>query len=181
MTARRLCRALLIVLTTTLAAPACYTLIKHPRVNTAVYEEVQDNRCTSCHYEDEVWGFHHPPAQRFYAGENYGDWAFYYAVPWWYDSYWYFVPSEPGTGPLHGRDLRPSVEKGSIDGATGGPIGPPPDVKSTGGSVRAKDTDDSGKGKTDDEKSEERTVRPKNDKRKDEGKQKDGDKGKKES
>jgi hypothetical protein len=182
MTARRLCRPLLLVLTATLASPACYTLIKHPRVETATYEEVQDNRCTSCHSDDEIWGYHHPPAQRVYSLGQDGSWEYYYAVPWWYDSYWYFVPSESGTPPLHGRDLRPGTEKGSIDGATGGPIGNTPDVKSTGGSVRTRDSDDSGKAKSD-EKSEDRSVRPKGDKGKNEGqqKQKDGDKGKKAS
>jgi len=180
MTARRLCRPLLIVLTTALASPACYTLIKHPRVETATYEEVQDNRCTSCHSDDEIWGYHHSSAQRVYSPGQDSNWEYYYSLPWWYDSYWYFVPSESGTPPLHGRNLRPSAEKGSIDGATGGPIGNTPDVKSTGGDIRTRDSDDSGKAKSD-EKSEDRSVRPKGDKGKDEGqqKQKDGDKGKK--
>ena len=180
MTARRLCRPLLVVLAAALASPACYTLIKHPRVTTVDYDEVQDSRCASCHSDDEVWGYHHSAAQRIY-DPVYGDgWELYYSVPWWYESYWYYSPEMRGTPPLHRSDWRPDAEKGSIDGSTGGPLGPPPDVKSTGGSVRTRDTDSSEKA-SHEEKNEDRSVRPKTEKGKDDGgeKKKDDDKGKK--
>ncbi len=177
MTARRSPIPSLIVLATALVVPACYTLIKHPAVNTAAYEEIQANPCTSCHYEDELWYFHHAPAHRLYPGSNADAWEFYYGVPWWYDSYWHYAaPAEPTTIPLPTRQLRSGVEKGSA----GGSIGPFPDPKSTGSSVRFKHSDDdsvknsknTGEGKTNDEEIKKRGVRPKTTKEKPKGKDK---------
>jgi hypothetical protein len=139
------------------ATPACYTLLKHPKVKRVVYEDVDDNRCSTCHSEQEVWGFHHPP-NRTYPDSGYDAWWNYYEVPWWYNSYWYYDPDGPVTIPLPERQLRPGEEKDLGTTTTGG---------GTGGTTRVKlPTSPSGgdtktKAKNDDNESKKRTVRPK--------------------
>ena len=70
--------------------PACYTLLRHPRVKRVVYEEVTDRRCNSCHRQEEVWAFHHPPNQRFLRVLEQPVWNRYYNIPWWYNEDWYY-------------------------------------------------------------------------------------------
>ena len=70
--------------------PACYTLVKHPKVKRVIYEEVTDRRCLGCHQQKEVWAFHHPPNRRFPSGLGHAAWNRYYSIPWWYNEYWYY-------------------------------------------------------------------------------------------
>lgn len=164
-----------------LVLPACYTLLKHPTVDTAAYSEVETASCTSCHHEDDLWYFHHSPAHRVYPGSSLDNWRYYYAVPWWYDSYWrYGGPAGSGANALPTRELRPGLDKDGA-GAIGGPIGAPPSPKSAGGSVRvqrpddgkAKDSKDTGDGKSNDDEIKKRDVRPKTAKEKPKGKEKE--------
>jgi hypothetical protein len=133
-------------------SPACYTLLKHPRVKeNLVYVDVNDNRCNSCHYEDELWGYHHPQ-NHWYPTLGYG-WGRY--VPWWYTDYWYYDEANgPATIPLRSRGFRPAGDKG--DPFRG--IGPP--VSSSGDSSPARATVGSDKGDSDAQQSKKRSVRP---------------------
>ena len=175
MTALRYVIWLPIVIAGSLVVPACYTLLKHPTVDNAVYEEVQASPCTSCHYESEVWYYHHPPAHRLYPEWDSVAWGFYYDVPWWYDSYpRYAAPPDPGTVPLPSRRLRTGTDKTPLGGSVGGPVGPRPDPKATGASVRlkpsdgdsVKDSKDTGRKNADDDATKTRGVRPKTTKEK---------------
>ncbi|UCG50973.1 MAG: hypothetical protein JSW58_12330 [Candidatus Latescibacterota bacterium] len=169
MTVQRSFRLLLVVLVTALVSPACYTLIKHPKVIEEGYQqEVRDRQCTNCHYEDEIWSFHHPPNHGSYPGVQYYDWGYYYQVPWWYESYWYYTPSSSETVPLPGRTYRPADDKSQV-GPSGRTLGHPPDSKSYGSSVRTKTSDKEKKGDTKNEKSKKRTVRPRGKKEKEDG------------
>jgi hypothetical protein len=167
-----------------LSASGCYTLLKHPRVDTAAYEEIQDNSCTSCHYEDELWYYHHAPRHRVYPGVGAEAWGFYYAVPWWYDSYWHYTPSsDPSTIPLPTRQLRSGTDKGQLEGSAAGHVGRPTDPKSTGtvryrhtGEDSDKDSQGTGEAKANDDEPKKRDVRPKTTKDKD--KKKNSVKGK---
>ncbi len=158
---------MILIAVTVLVSPACYTLLKHPPVDTVPTEEVATNQCTSCHYEDELWSYHHPPNHQ----ANYrADWAYFYMVPWWYDSYWYYSPSGPATVPLNDRGMRP-VGGASMGGTTGGSITNSPVPKSgTGAALGVKNPEDTRKGTSDDSKSKDRKVRPKGKKDKDDGK-----------
>ena len=138
-------------------APSCYTLFKHPRVmwDTA-YEEVDDNRCNTCHQSDELWSFHHPPNHRYQYGFGYEPWQEYYLPPWWYNDYWYYDTNEATTVPLRSRGFRPGVDKDPY--TSGGTLlpGTAPSLKTP---VSPKATD-SNKGKANNESSKNRTVRP---------------------
>jgi hypothetical protein len=184
MTAIRSLISPLVVIAASLVIPACYTLLKHPTVDEAAYEEVQTNPCTSCHYEDDLWFYHHSAAHRPYPGSISAGWGYYYAAPWWYESYWdYASPSGPSTIPLPSRQLRPSGDKDRTEGAIGGPIGPPPSAKSTGSTVRFRHSDgdsvanskDTVEKKTNDDDTTKRDVRPKTAKEKPKGKGGKGD------
>jgi hypothetical protein len=171
MTARRFNFPLVAVLATSFVAPACYTLLKHPRIETAVYEAAENRRCSSCHEDEEIWGYIRPESHPVYPVE--GDWDYYYVYPWWWDSYWYFAPSGPSTAPPPSRHLRPVSEKDPVDPAAGAAVGPPPEPKSTGTSVRVKDSTGQGKGEKDDKpresKDKPRPVRPKGKKGQEDG------------
>jgi hypothetical protein len=174
MTVQRSFRLLLIVLVTVAVSPACYTLIKHPQVKTdGLYQEVEERQCTNCHYEDEIWSYHHPPNHRYYSGSRYDNWASYYEVPWWYESYWFYTPPATTTVPPQHRSFRPDGD-GQM-GTPGATVGGPPGMKSQGASVRTTgtDTDAARKGESDDSKSKskdkKRTVRPKGKKEKEDG------------
>jgi hypothetical protein len=177
MTVRYLVSALAAV-SALVALPACYTLLKHPAVDNAAYEGVQANECTACHYEEDIWYFHHSPAYREYPGSAAAGWGFYYAAPWWYESYWrYTSPSEPGNIPLPGRQVRPAGGKDATRGAVGGHVTPPADPKSTGSAIRFRHFDDDSLGrpgnpgeKTTDDDNRKRDVRPKSAKEKPKGK-----------
>ena len=96
--------AIATALLTLLLTPACYTLLKHPRVRTDVaYEEVNDKQCNNCHAKAEIWSFHHssPHPDRYTIGSN---WFYFYDLPWWYNAYWYDVDKDdPSTEPYHPR------------------------------------------------------------------------------
>ncbi len=134
----------------------------------AVYEDVEDRQCTNCHYEDEVWSYHHPSNRRYYVGDRYSDWEYYYQVPWWYESYWYYTPPATRTVPLPGRSFRPG-DGSNQPGTTGGTVSHPPGMKSQGSSVRTTAEDDEKKGEKNEPKSKDRTVRPKGKKEKEDG------------
>ena len=173
MTARRLRNASFLVIVTSLATPACYTLLKHPTIDRTEYEETLDSRCTSCHSEDELLGYVHAPRHPVYPTE-YGDW---YEYPWWWEHYWFYVPSGPGGGPSALRGVRPGSDKDPNNPVVGGAVTPPPGPKAIGGDVRVKDPDpdDKGKGENDDSqdseknKDKDRPVRPKSNKGKEDG------------
>ncbi len=170
MTTPRIFCPLLIIMATVLVSPACYTLLKHPRIDTTAYGEADDSRCASCHNEEEVWSYHHPPNHRYYSGAgSYYDWGFYYAVPWWYGANWYDTPPDRQTVRYRSRLYRPTGGRNPSVGATGGPVGSPPPPKSTGGSVRAGRDEDTRKGETGENTSKKRTVRPRAKKGKEDG------------
>ncbi|UCH84856.1 MAG: hypothetical protein JSW50_03975 [Candidatus Latescibacterota bacterium] len=121
----------------------------------------------SCHNEDELWSYHHPPNHRFYSGARYENWEAYYEVPWWYESYWYYTPSPSASAvPPANRSFRPDADVQV--GSPGGAVGHPPGMKSQGASVRTTDTGNKRKGDSN-EKSKDRTVRPKGKKEKEDG------------
>jgi hypothetical protein len=171
MTARRFRIGLFFVIVTSLATPACYTLLKHPTIDRTGYEETLDSRCTSCHSEDEILSYVHAPRHPVYPPED-GDW---YEYPWWWEHYWFFVPSGPGGGASALRGVRPGSEKDPNHPVVGGTVAPPPGPKAIGGDVRVKDPDDKGKGENDDKpdseknKDKDRPVRPKSNKGKEDG------------
>jgi hypothetical protein len=169
MTVQRSFRLLLIVLVTVAVSPACYTLIKHPKVkNDGLYQDVEERQCTNCHYEDEIWSYHHPPNHRSYVGSQYSNWESYYEVPWWYESYWLYTPPATTTVPPQHRSFRPGDGSGQLD-TGGGTVSHPPGMKSQGSSVRTLDADAARKGESNESKSKERTVRPKGKKEKEDG------------
>ena len=69
----------------------CYTTLRHPADVDLVTEEGQFRDCLDCHqegsfhrYDPYSYGVHYdfyPPL-----------WRYYYARPWWYEDYWYYVP-----------------------------------------------------------------------------------------
>ena len=80
-----------------LATPACYTLLKHPRVKRGrVYVEVASDQCTSCHYRDELKSYHMPTNR---ATEQWKGWKEYYSIPWWYSGESQFEPETSKTVP----------------------------------------------------------------------------------
>jgi len=156
-------------LTTSLAVSSCYTLLKHPKVKRGAYEEVSDNRCNGCHYEDELWAYHHPPN---HPSAYPSGWAQYYLVPWWYDAYWHFEPAEGTTIPVPARRIRPDADDHLA--TPGGAIAAP--VSNVTSPATAEGQPD--KGKNDDSSSKNRTVRPSSKKKDDKAKDKDNkDKG----
>ena len=171
MTVRRFFHPMVFIVVTIMVSPACYTLLKHPPVGTVPTEEVAASPCTSCHYEDEIWGYHNPPNHHGYTAENYNDnWAYFYMVPWWYDSYWYYTPSGPATVPLNERGMRPAAGT-SMGGVSGGSItGSPVPKTGSGAPITVKDSNDTRKGNTNDSKSKNRAVRPERKKAKGDGK-----------
>ena len=173
-TARRFQRLWILLIATTLATPACYTLLKHPRVDVTAYEETPGNRCASCHTEDELFAILYPPN---HPGVPEGE---PYVPPWWWEDYWGVEPS----GPSALRGFRPEGKDlyGPIFGP--GPVNPP-GPRVIGGDVRVKDPGDNkgenhdeelrdnrgtggGKG-TDDNKNNDRPARPKSNKGKEDG------------
>jgi len=178
-TARRFRRVWILLIATTLATPACYTLMKHPNVDLTAYEETPGNQCASCHSEDELFRIVYPrirplPPPR----DPYEP----YIPPWWWEHYWEVPP--PGPSALRG--FRPEGKElyGPIFGP--GPVNPPPGPKAIGGDVRVKDPDDKkgekheeeirddrgtggGSKGANDNKDDSRPVRPKSNKGKEDG------------
>jgi len=81
-----------------LATPACYTLLKHPKVKRGrVYVEVETNQCTSCHYDDELKSYH-IAANR--ATDQAKGWKEYYSTPRWYSTGWQQEPEQEPARPV---------------------------------------------------------------------------------
>lgn len=127
-------------------APACYTILKHPMVIQEDYTRAETQRCGDCHMESDLWGFHHPH-KPYHSGYGFRDpWVYYYDVPWWYNSYWFYDNRhDPDTVPLRQRmgdqglgDDRPSKSRGTY-------IAPPPAQRPGDANIRtkAKTKDDS--------------------------------------
>lgn len=75
-----------------LATPACYTLLKHPRVKRGrVYVEVESDQCASCHHDNEPESYH-ILANRATAQAK--GWKEYYSIPWWYSGGWQNEPEQ---------------------------------------------------------------------------------------
>ena len=77
--------ALLLIM---VAGPACYTILKHPRLAKLGYERPEPSQCESCHSNDEIWSFHQPAQAQYYFDWLSGGWGYYYDIPWWYEDYW---------------------------------------------------------------------------------------------
>jgi hypothetical protein len=71
--------------------PACYTLLKHPRLASMDYQRPESTQCSGCHNNTEVWKFNHSNNIRAYAGRD-GAWSEYYEIPWWYEHRWGVEP-----------------------------------------------------------------------------------------
>ena len=132
-----------------LALPACYTLLKHPRVRTASTEEVADNRCTSCHATNELWAFHHPPNHSVTYPHG---WDQYYLVPWWYDAYWHFEPGSAATQPATRQQ---NSGASNLTDTPGGTVNPAP---SNNGQPPGTAEGQPNKGSNNDASSKNRTV-----------------------
>ena len=120
--------------------PACYTLLKHPTVIEEDYQQEEASNCYSCHDESDLWGFHHP-RERFIPGAAFYDpWVYYYDVPWWYESYWFYDdPNRLETIPLHSRSLRSSEDKRRTLKIRGDYERPSHDMKIKGQNLKSKD------------------------------------------
>jgi hypothetical protein len=138
-TAIRFRAALIFAVTTALATPACYTLLKHPMVDTNGIDQGIDNRCTSCHAEDELLGYVHPIRHPPSPPEP------WYEIPWWWDNYWFYAPSGAGHTPTALRGFRPDAGTDVGKPGIGGTVTPPPGPKPIGNDVRVKDPGDKGK------------------------------------
>ena len=150
--------------------PACYTILKHPRLEQEQYETYQPRRCYQCHSEDELWRFHHRPGFRLWGRSYYDPWGYFYDVPWWYDYLWYYEPPGGGeTVPLHRKSLRPRRyrEKGTV--IEGGELmGPGVKAKSRGGKGRAADKKKQVGDKAKKSKSGKKKIKQKRERKKDE-------------
>jgi hypothetical protein len=132
MTARRFQCLWILLFATTLATPACYTLLKHPRVDMTVYEETPDSRCASCHSEDELFAILLPPTHPLPPPDD------PILPPWWWEPW-----EEDPPGPSALRGFRPGGNEPNGPIILGpGPINPPPGPKVIGGDVRVRDPDD---------------------------------------
>ena len=74
------------------AVPACYTLLKHPRLASLDYQRPDDSLCLSCHSNAEIWNFNHPNNIQTYMGKS-SSWTEYYDVAWWYEHRWEYKPN----------------------------------------------------------------------------------------
>ncbi len=155
----------LAVIAIVLTACSCYTILRHPTIIEEDYEMPSDDRCTTCHTEDEIWGFHHP-------GTRYWDPVFpgyrdILDVPWWYDDYWFYTDfDDTESVPIYRRSLRPEQDKGVNQGIRTGTFRPKLQKEKSESSenVEKEDTESSTKSE-----SETRSVRPTRKKKKKDG------------
>lgn len=154
----------LLVALAVLATPACYTLLKHPKVRREVYVEINDKRCSNCHVEDELWSYHHPPNQRYTYIGTYPRWGIYYSMPWWYNEYWYIDKDDISTVPLPSRHFRPERHK-DLSGTAGAPATTP---IASPAKNQPKETSEGSSNGEQSKKRTDRNVRPKT-KKKDNG------------
>ncbi|MBD3336386.1 MAG: hypothetical protein GF355_12805 [Candidatus Eisenbacteria bacterium] len=113
----------LVLLAVSLLA-GCYTVLRHPRVETDVHDGAWE--CASCHADAELYHFR----DSFYDyGGTYGygvtPWYGYYAAPWWYDNYWYYPHDDYEGEPYPSTGDRRLWQRGAPGG---------PDVPRVGGS-----------------------------------------------
>jgi hypothetical protein len=71
--------------------PACYTVLKHPRLASLDYQRPKDSACLNCHSNAEIWNFNHPNNIQTYVGKP-GSWSEYYDYAWWYEHRWDYEP-----------------------------------------------------------------------------------------
>ena len=143
---------------TFLATPACYTLLKHPKVKRdTVYEDVSSNRCTTCHYDDEIWQYQHPSNQIASYDPTCRAWDDYYLVPWWYTTSWYYDPVGARTVPLRSRGVSPQGTPDNDVMFHGGTFGPPPRQNAAAPTASAGQSTE--KATTDEDSSKKRSVR----------------------
>lgn len=149
--------------------PACYTILKHPTVIQEDYTQAETQRCSDCHYESDLWHFNHP-RMPYHPGLGHSDpWVYYYQVPWWYESFWFYGDTnDPETVPLHERTLRPEGVKDPSSSTRGDYITAPPTQKTGDSTIKTKietkdDKNDDADSTKDDQK---RSVRPSKKKKK---------------
>lgn len=119
MTSRRYGYMIAAAVVAVLTLPACYTLLKHPKVRRgALYEDVGSDRCTTCHYGDELWNYLHPPNQASSFDVSPAAWDAYYFVPWWYTASWRADPHGPPE-----NDYEPSKKRSATPARAPGQMG----------------------------------------------------------
>lgn len=155
------CRLYLFVvlLVTVAVTPACYTILKHPRLAHLDYRRPDDKQCLTCHTSDEIWGFHHLPHSP--ATD----------IPWWYERYWSYEDSSYiETVPLPHQPLTAPAELGP---ANPGVVGSPSEKQKPSIAVPKLDKKERGDGNAKDnpDKSK-RPARPKGEKKKKDKKKK---------
>jgi hypothetical protein len=78
------------LLSCTVALPACYTILQHPRLAQLDYQRPAAADCRTCHTRDDLWRYVHPsglPAQP-------GAWHDSYNTPWWNEHHWGRTPAD---------------------------------------------------------------------------------------
>jgi hypothetical protein len=76
--------------------PACYTLLKHPRLAEINYRRPDDKNCENCHSNSDIWKFNHNNKINTLT-EKSGVWSEYYDLAWWYESRWNYEPARHRT------------------------------------------------------------------------------------
>jgi hypothetical protein len=94
------------------AVSGCYTVLRHPTGDSAVYEGSYYRTCADCHADA---AYYHP---YYRYGQSHYRWRDYYGYPWWYDNYWWYPydddyegdapDARSGTGHLWGSGGWPS-------------------------------------------------------------------------
>jgi hypothetical protein len=87
------CRFILtaVIVSSAAAIPACYTIMDHPRLASLDYARPDDNRCSNCHSNEEIWAFNNPSKKPTHESYSWA-WIKYYDTAWWYDKKWEFQP-----------------------------------------------------------------------------------------
>lgn len=95
----------------------CYTLLHHPGDEESYSVTRGSNDCISCHPDyHEDYGFSHYYYPDYWS--SYDRWGQFYAVPWWWDYYWYddeyyrYGSGSDGTSP-RSPNAEPAVRPGS--------------------------------------------------------------------
>jgi hypothetical protein len=91
MTSRYRLTLIAVAICCVLAAPACYTLLEHPRLASLDYQRPDDKRCANCHTSEEIWAFNNPPRKPTFVDFG-AAWFEYYDVARWYQRSWNFTP-----------------------------------------------------------------------------------------
>jgi hypothetical protein len=96
-----------VLLCSVVTAPACYTLLKHPRLASMDYQRPEGDPCANCHSNEEIWSFNHPEIKPSYSGYT-GSWTKYYDYAWWYERSWDYQPHTESEKPAHDRSSKPA-------------------------------------------------------------------------